>query len=365
VTAEIIRGAIDCDVHVEPASLTTLHGYFSPYWHDFFRGARMSLSSARMYPPNAPSSARPEARASGSFPPHTLVELQSQLLDVYRPEAAILNCVVSFVAGKNPYYQEAVCHAVNEWIRDEWLDHDDRLRASIVVPTLYPEAAAVEIDRLAEDKRFVQVLLPVATETPWGNLRWRPIHEAAARNGLPIALHAWGAIGTAATATGYTRSYFEDYVLNSQHTAPEQVLSLVTEGVFDRHPDLMFSLVECGFSWIPSLMWQFDKDWKSLWREVPWLKMRPSDYIRKHFRATTTPTHIPPDVPEIQVAQVGSMLNAAEFLMYSSDYPHDHGPDSLEVLLASVGDAGREAILRGNATSFYALGERASASAPR
>jgi predicted TIM-barrel fold metal-dependent hydrolase len=51
--------------------------------------------------------------------------------------------------------------------------------------------------------------------------------------------------------------------------------------------------------------------------------------------------------------------------MYSSDYPHDHGPDSLEALLSSVGDAGREAILRGNATSFYALGERASASTPR
>jgi predicted TIM-barrel fold metal-dependent hydrolase len=359
VTEEILRGAVDCDVHVEPASLATLHDYFSPYWHDFFRGARMSLSSARMYPPNAPSSARPEARASGSFPPHTIDDLRAQLLDPYQPEAVILNCIAPFVAGKNPYYQDAVCHAVNEWIRDEWLDKDDRLRASIVVPTLHPEAAATEIDRLAADKRFVQVLLPVATETPWGNIRWQAIHQAAARNGLPIALHAWGAVGTAATATGYTRSYFEDYVLNSQHTAPEQVLSLVTEGVFDRHPDLQILLVECGFSWIPSLMWQFDKDWKSLWREVPWMKMRPSDYIRKHFRATTTPTHIPTDVPEQQVAQMATMLNASEFLLYSSDYPHDHGSDSLTALLNAVGETGREAILRGNAMEFYSLGDRA------
>jgi len=363
VSEEIVRGAIDCDVHVEPASLATLHGYFSSYWHDYFRGASLQLSSSRLYPPNAPTSARQEARDAGSFPPHTLEELSAQLLVPYEPEAVILNCVAPFLAGKNPYYQEVVCHAVNEWIRDEWLDHDDRLRASIVVPTLYPDAAAVEIDRLGSDRRFVQVLLPIASETPWGNLRWRAIHEAAARNDLPIAFHAWGAVGTAATTTGYTHTYYEDYVLNSQYAAPEQVMSLVVEGVFDRYPDLRVCLVECGFSWIPSLMWQYDKDWKSLWREVPWLKTRPSDYIRKHFRATTSPTHIPRDVPDIQVAQMVKMLNAAEFLMYSSDYPHDHGEDATQTLLAALGDEGREAVLRGNARGFYSL-DRAAVGGP-
>jgi predicted TIM-barrel fold metal-dependent hydrolase len=89
------------------------------------------------------------------------------------------------------------------------------------------------------------------------------------------------------------------------------------------------------------------------------MKMRPSDYIKKHFRATTTPTQIPSDVPELQVAQMSKMLNAAEFLLYSSDYPHDHGSDSLSALLSSVGDVGREAILRGNAAKFYSLGDRA------
>jgi hypothetical protein len=327
--------------------------YFSEYWLDYFKGARIQVSTARLYPPQAPISARPEARASGSFPPRSFEALDAQLLQPYQPEKVILNCNAGFLAGKNPYYQEALCHALNEWIRDTWLDKDDRLRASIVVPSLYPEAAALEIDRLANDKRFVQVLLPVATETPWGNLRWRPIHEAAARHGLPIALHAWGALGTAATPTGYARNYYEDYLLNSQHAGPEQVLSLVTEGVFDRYPELRVNLVECGFTWIPSLMWQFDKDWKSLWREVPWLKMRPSDYVRKFFKATTTPCLIPSDVPHDQVAQMATMLRASEFLMYSSDYPHDHGDDSLMVLLDSMGEKDRQAVLRDNANSFY------------
>ena len=112
--------------------------------------------------------------------------------------------------------------------------------------------------------------------------------KAAARNGLPIALHAWGAIGTAATATGYTRSYFEDYVLNSQHTAPEQVLSLVTEGVFDRHPELRWfrssSVASLGLPFAHVAV-QITRIGSRSGAEVPWLKMRPSDYIRKHFRA--------------------------------------------------------------------------------
>jgi hypothetical protein len=162
-------------------------------------------------------------------------------------------------------------------------------------------------------------------------------------------------MGTAPTATGYARTYYEDYVLNSQHAGPEQVLSLVTEGVFDRYPNLQILLLESGFSWIPSLMWQYDKDWKSLWREVPWLKMRPSDYIRRHFRATLTPTNMPFDVPAQHVAQMAKMLHASEMLVYSSDYPHDHGDDASDLLLETIGPEGREAVLRTNARALYHL----------
>jgi hypothetical protein len=52
------------------------------------------------------------------------------------------------------------------------------------------------------DRRFVQVLLPVRSETPWENVRYRLIHEAASRNRLPITLHAWDGWGMAPTPTG-------------------------------------------------------------------------------------------------------------------------------------------------------------------
>ena len=352
-------GAIDCDVHVEPPSMDALLGYIDPYWHELIRSAHLGVGH-RLYPESEPRSARPEARAAGSFPPHSYQELRAQLLEPYAPRAVILTCVATFAGSRNPYFEAAMTTAVNNWLRDEFLDRDDRLRGSIAVPVFHPEAAAEEIDRLGPDRRFAQVLLPVRSETPWGNVRYRPIHEAASRNRRPITLHAWGGWGMAPTATGTAATYYEDYLYNSQIIAPSQVLSLVAEGVFDRYPDLRVGLAELGFAWLPSLLWRFDKDWKALWRETPWVRDKPSAYVRRHIRATTSPTLIPGRVPAAEIAQLAEMLDAGHLLMYSSDYPHDHGQDALETLLAVLTDQEREAVLRGNAAEFFGIGVAAA-----
>ncbi len=130
-------GAIDCDVHVEPPSMDVLLGYIDPYWHEFIRSAHLGVRH-RLYPESEPMSARPEARAAGSFPPHTYEELRAQLLDPYQPLAVILTCVATFQGSRNPYFEAAMTTAVNNWMRDEFLDRDERLRGSIVVPSLSP-----------------------------------------------------------------------------------------------------------------------------------------------------------------------------------------------------------------------------------
>jgi predicted TIM-barrel fold metal-dependent hydrolase len=353
----IKTGAIDCDVHVEPPSMDALLGYIDPYWHEFIRSGHLGVRH-RLYPESEPMSARPEARgaaggAAGSFPPHTYEELRAQLLDTCEPLAVILTCVATFQGSRNPYFEAAMTTAVNNWMRDEFLDRDPRLRGSIVVPVFHPEGAAEEIDRLGGDRRFAQVLLPVRSETPWGNVRYRAIHEAASRNRLPITLHAWGGWGMAPTSTGTAATYYEDYLYNSQIVAPNQVLSLVAEGVFDRYPDLRVCLAELGFAWLPSLLWRFDKDWKALWRETPWVRDKPSVYVRKHLRATTSPTLIPGRTAASELAQLADMLDAGHMLLYSSDYPHDHGNDALETLLDVIGEENREAVLSKNAAAFF------------
>jgi predicted TIM-barrel fold metal-dependent hydrolase len=54
------------------------------------------------------------------------------------------------------------------------------------------------------------------------------------------------------------------------------------------------------------------------------------------------------------------MLDAGHMLLYSSDYPHDHGHDALETLLAGLTEPDREAVLRGNAAEFFGIGVAAA-----
>jgi uncharacterized protein len=386
---------VDTDVHCAPASMDVLMPYLDDYWREYVTGAELRLSPTLggAYPLGAPTSATPRARAGGSFPPHTIEELAEQLLDDPGadpmsewseprsarsdgadgahgahgadgvdgadvaprrggPHRAILNCLSSFDMSRNAYFETAFTRAVNDWLRAEWLDRDERLRASMVVCTIDPEAAAAEIERLSGDDRFVQVLLPVRTDISYGNKYYHPVYAAAQRHGLVIGLHAWGRVAHAATPTGLTRSYLEDYLGNSQFAVQAQVVSMVCEGIFERFPELRVSLSECGFSWLPPLLWRLDKDWKGLWREVPWLKGKPSEYVYRHFRATTAPAQLPPG--DGQLAELLDMLRPSDFLMFASDYPHDHG-DGGRRLLDALDDDGRQAVLCGNAARFYSL----------
>ncbi len=339
-----LAGAIDCDVHVAPRSIDALAPYLDDYWHDYLANAGVRLS------PNV-TGAYPE---SDPAPPDDVDALREQLLDPSGLRHAVLSCLSAFDATRNAYFEAALCKAINDWLAAEWLARDDRLRASMVIPTLDEEAAIQEVERVGSQPGFVQVLVPIRTDARWGLRRFHELHEAIAAHDLVLGLHAWGRPGLAPTPTGFTHSYFEDYLANSQVIAQAQVMSLVSEGVFDRVPSLRVAVLECGFSWLPPMLWRFDKDWKAVWREVPWVKERPSEYVKRHFRATTAPAQLPPDVA--QTAQLAEMLGAADLLVFASDHPHVHGDAGrLDVLLDVLGDDGRDAVMHGNAAELYRL----------
>ena len=131
----------------------------------------------------------------------------------------------------------AFCRATNDWIRDHWLNREPRLRASIVIPSHNAELAVAEIDRRADDFRFVQVLMLVSGETTLGRRHLWPIYERAERLGLTIGIHAGSAYRYAPTAVGWPSYYVEDYVAQSA-AFESQLQSLISEGVFAKFPRL-------------------------------------------------------------------------------------------------------------------------------
>jgi len=331
-----VTDVIDCDVHCAPESYDALFPYLSDYWRQYITEAGIRLNGmAHAYPRGVVAPA-----------PSSHTELAGHV-----PEVGILNCLTVFETHRNPYFAAAVASAINDWLRDEFLERDSRLRASLVVSPVSTDDAVSEIERVGEDPRFVQVLLPVRSDLPWGHKNNHAMFAAARDAGLQIGLHAWGRAGKAPTPSGFTTTYLEDY-LDNQPIAQAQVLGFVSEGVFERFPDLRVVVMECGFAWLAPLLWRFDKDWKGVWREVPWVKRRPSEYVHEHFLFTTAPAHLSGDPAAID--QVLEMLDGPGILVYASDYPHDHG-DGLPALMDRLSEEQRHELMSGTAAKLYRM----------
>ena len=108
----------------------------------------------------------------------SLATMQEHVLDRYKPRFGILNCLYGAQVFHSEDMAAAFCRATNDWIRDEWLGRDPRLRASIVIPAHNTELAVAEIERRADEFRFVQVLMLVSGEVTLGRRQLWPIYQA-------------------------------------------------------------------------------------------------------------------------------------------------------------------------------------------
>lgn len=333
--APTTSGAIDCDVHVAVPSTKALLPYLEEHWADAITQRGIDGLDLVSFPPNAPPSCRPDWRPARGKPGTSLELLQRHALDGFGTANAIANVVYGAQATMSEDLGAALCRAVNDWVAREWLDREPRLRASIVVPWQNPHLAAEEIDRCAPDRRFVQVLVLAMGEAPLGRRQHWPLYEAAQRHGLPVGVHAGSIYRHAPTAaSGWPSYHVEDYVAHAQ-AFQGQVLSLVTEGVFTRFPDLRMVLIESGVTWLPALLWRATKTWRALRSEVPWVDRSPSEICAEHLRLTIQPFDGPPDPADAE--RIVDQLGSDRLLLFATDFPHWHfdGDDPLPAGLST------------------------------
>ncbi len=310
---------IDCDVHPAVPGMNVLMPYFDPHWREVVESRGIDGLDLALYPPDAPISCRPDWHQPGSKPGSDLGRLRSQLLDPFQTRIAIGHCLYGGPMMFSEDLGAAICRATNSWIAREWLDHEPRFRASIVVPLQSPELAVEEIERCAADRRFVMVLLPAGHELMLGRRSLWPIYAAAERHGLPVGIHASSALRQAPTGTGWPSFLIEEHVSFAQ-TFQSQLLSLIAEGVFTKFPALRVVLLESGFTWLPNFIWRGTKMWRAMRKEIPWVDHSPAEILRDRVRVTLQPTDAPPD--PLMLTRVLEQIGSDEVLLYSTDWPH-------------------------------------------
>lgn len=348
---------IDCDVHNDWASADVLLPYLAKPFREFFERGERSGG-----PGSFPHAHRPFVHPEGIMrtdlksqvhPGASYDCLRSALLDRYGIEYAILGGEegVQLSTLQNPYYASALARAHNEWMSETWLNYDPRLRGSVLVAPQDPEGAAIEIRRLADDRRFVQVLVSMGAQRPYGDRCYHPIWEAASEAGLPVAIHIGGYGGFCSTITGSgpPSFYWEAHALYPC-TAMGHIASLIAQGVFEKWPNLVFVIVEAGIAWYPALLMRLDADFKATRKETPWLRRLPSEYARDHIRLTTQPLEHPASWRHYW--DFLQEFGGKDVLLFASDYPH-WDFDNPAYIENHLPPSWREAVLRDNARSVF------------
>ncbi|MCZ6635212.1 MAG: amidohydrolase family protein [bacterium] len=308
---------IDCDIH---NGLKTLKKFLPNQWQDYHTKFGRRSYTGKSYPKSVPSAARTDAwPPDGGGPGSDLPFLREQLLDTWDIGYGILNRVTA-MRNHIPEYDAAFARASNACLAAEWLDEEPRLRASMITPYENGDLAAEEIDRTAEDPRFVQIILPTFINSPLGNRKYWKLFEAAVRNNLPVGIHfGAGNGGHPITGTGWP-AYYLEYHCGMAQGFQHHIISLVFEGVFERFSDLKIVLIEGGMAWLPALTWRMDRAWENLKEEIPHVPKPPSEYIRKNIWLTTQPMEEPDSKEHFH--QFLTQIDKDDQLLFATDYPH-------------------------------------------
>jgi predicted TIM-barrel fold metal-dependent hydrolase len=341
------KGAIDCDIHPRVPTPRVLSRYMDDHWRDTVELRGIDSWEAISYPAGADFTIRSDWRADGADT--SSEKTAKQTLDRFGFANAICNSLFPVQFFREGNLAAAFARALNDWLAAEWLDKDRRLRGSAVLPIQSVERSVEEIERLAGDRRFVQVLLLAMGENPLGKPMYWPIYAAAERHGFAVGIHAGSSYHHAVTGSGWPTYYLEDYAAQAAgfHT---QLGSLICEGVFVKYPKLKVVLIESGVTWLPPYLWRLCKSWRGVRNEVPWLDRSPEEFVRDHVRLTVQPFDGPPGSEH--TSRIMDQLQSDQMLLFASDFPHWQF-DGDAMLPAGISAALRRKILIDNPLATY------------
>ncbi len=122
--------------------------------------------------------------------------------------------------------------------------------------------------------------------------------------------------------------------------------------MFERFPGLKVILIEGGFAWAPSLAWRLDAQFAKMRSEVPHLKMKPSEYMKRNLWFSTQPMEEPENPEDLRRILDWIGLDR---IVFATDYPHWDFDDPETAFPCKLSAGERRMIFRENALGIYRL----------
>lgn len=245
----------------------------------------------------------------------------------------------------------ACCRVYNDWTRDYCSKDPERLRWTGLLSLQDPQSAIEEARRVA---RAGAVAFCIRTLPICGRALSHPDHEPVwaeiERLGLPVCFHE--------ASSPYLPSFGDR--MNSRTTgrmvfhpfeAMAAMMTLIWDGVLERHPGLSIVHVEADAGWLPFWLQRMDQHYEFAGNaEHPDLRMAPSRYFQ---RQVVVAARGDDDTLPSTVALVGD-----DNLVFNTDYPHPDGafPFGFERFHAlPIPESSKRKILWDNAARVFGL----------
>jgi predicted TIM-barrel fold metal-dependent hydrolase len=229
------------------------------------------------------------------------------------------------LSGSNADSEEAVAgsRAHNRWLGDFVGDDRDRRIGVAVIPATIPEMDVVlQLVREAKELGHSGILVPTRwfDRPAYHDPLYEPLWSLTEELGLVLHTHS----GAGPTDIGMGPGMLPIYASEAGWWAARPLAVLIWGGIFERHPDLKYSMAENGAWWVPDQIRKMDEKWIGGHNTRKFgdafrldLSMKPSEYLDRNcfFGAST------PGVDDIARRHEIGIGN----LMWGNDLPHPEG----------------------------------------
>lgn len=247
----------------------------------------------------------------------------------------------------------AVSRAYNQFMYEEFLKRNDRLKAVALLPLQDIDAAVQELRRAVSELGMVGGMLPaIGLHRPLGHREFFPLYEEAQRLDTMLAVHS-GTQGIHHVGADHLQKFIEVHTYCFPTALMLQITSMTFAGVPALFPNLRLGWMEAGCGWVPYWLERMDEEWEKRGDvEAPLLRKPPSEYVKDghwFFHA---------EAEERAIPYVISVLGE-DVLFYASDFPHwdSEFPENIDHMLAreDLTESVKRKLLAENAKRLYRI----------